>query len=122
MRIYKRYRCDHGHEWTVQTEQVAADDISETYCPMGHIAITCNIETPADVIQVLIRPAARIVDHATGLQWGAGRYFLILLDNADREIGVSNSHYSWDEVMKLASLFNGKDSKAAAEWWKRKKP
>jgi hypothetical protein len=121
MRIYKRYRCDHGHEWTVQTVNGAVDEIDDTYCPLGHIAITCNLETPSDEVQVLLRPAARIVDRITGSEWGKGRYFIVLLDCNDQEIGVSHNHFSWDEVLKLASLFKGKDKKSAMEWWKRKK-
>lgn len=121
MRIYKTYRCDHGHEWTVQTVNSEPDRTGDAYCPLGHIAITCNVEIPSDEVQVLLRPAARIVDRVTGSQWGRGRYFIVLLDHTDQEIGVSKDHFSWDEVLKLASLFQGKDSKSALEWWKRKK-
>jgi hypothetical protein len=43
-----------------------------------------------------------------------------LLDNADCELCVSRDELSWEDVVKLAGLFHGKDVASAAVWWKRK--
>ena len=121
MRAYRRYRCDHGHEWTVITEEQTEEAASETVCPEGHEAVTCNEELPADEVQVLVRPAARIVDRVTGAVAASGRYYLVLLDRNDRELCASSEHFSWQEAVKLAGLFRGKDANRALEWWRRKR-
>lgn len=120
MRVYRRYRCDHGHEWTVATQQDKVEGAADVVCPEGHEAVTCNEEFPADEVQVLLRPAARVVDRVTGMVSGSGRYFLILLDHADRELCASSKDFSWDDAVKLAGLFKGKDAARALELWRRK--
>jgi hypothetical protein len=120
MRAYRRYRCDEGHEWTVATQTGAPEIEANTICPHGHVAVTCNEELPADEVQILIRPAARVVDSVAGRIWDADRYFVVLLDRRDHELCMSKSHYPWDEAVKLALLFKGKTEDRALEWWKRK--
>jgi hypothetical protein len=120
MRVYRRYRCEHGHEWTVTTKQDIPEGTPQTYCPEGHKAITCNEELPADEVQVLLRPAARIVDPVIGKLWLTGRYYLVLLDRADQELCVSREHYTWDELIRLASQFRGKSETVAMDWWNRR--
>lgn len=122
MRVYRRYRCDHGHEWTVTRRQGAPEEVADTRCPEGHEAVTCNEELPADEVQVLFRPAARIVDLVTGKVWHSGQYYVVLLDRADQELCMSRAHYTWDEAARIASLFRGKDKSRALDWWKRKAP
>ena len=122
MRVYRRYRCDYGHEWTLIRQKGEPEMEGETRCPEGHEAITCNEEPPADEVQILLRPASRIVDNVTGQIWGSGRYYLVLFDRSDTELCVSMEHYSWDEVVELASLFKSKSVTRALEWWKRKSP
>jgi hypothetical protein len=120
MRVYRRYRCDHGHEWIVATHSEKAEVEGDLFCPAGHDAVTCSEEMPADEVQVLIRPAARIVDRVTGNVALAGRYYLVLLDQGDSEICASSNDLSWDDAVKLATLFKGKDTPRALEWWRRK--
>lgn len=120
MRAYRRYRCDKGHEWTVLTEQDKAEVASEVVCAEGHEAVTCNEELPADEVQLLIRPAARIVDRVTGAVSNSGRYYLALFDSSDRELCSSSEHFTWDEAVKLAWFFKGKNASRALEWWRRK--
>jgi hypothetical protein len=122
MRVYRRYRCDHGHEWTVTTREGEPESAQDVQCPEGHEAVTCNEEQPADEVQIVLRPATRIVDRVTGKTWDAGRYFVALLDRADQELCVSSEHYTWEEATKLAGLFKGKDESRALDWWKRKAP
>jgi len=122
MKIYKRYRCDKGHEWTVYVHRDDNEQPEDAQCPDGHIAVTCNEEEPADEVQVLLRSAARIVDSTKGQVWLSGRYFLVLLDNQAQELGVSRENYSWEDVVKLAALFKGKSKDLAMDWWARKSP
>lgn len=122
MRVYRRYRCDQGHEWTVTTREGEPEAAQDIRCTEGHEAVTCNEEQPADEVQIVLRPAARIVDRVTGKTRDAGRYFVALLDRADQELCVSNEHYTWDEATKLAGLFKGKDESRALDWWTRKAP
>jgi len=100
--------------------QDEVENVADTVCPDGHDAITCNEELPADEVQVLVRPAARIVDRVTGTLSHSGRYYLVLLDCADREICASTEHYAWDDALKLAGIFKGKDANRARDWWRRK--
>lgn len=90
--------------------------------PEGHEAVTCNEELPADEVQVLLRPAARIVDRVTGALTYAGRYCVVLLDREDRELCASTQHYSWDEAVALAGHFKGKDTTRAIERWRQQAP
>lgn len=122
MRVYRVYHCDFGHQWTVTSQQGEPEKVEDTCCSEGHEAVTCNEELPADEVQILLRPAARIVDSVTGQVWLSARYFVVLLDRADQEICVSMEHYSWDESIKLAELFKGKDKARALEWWRRRSP
>lgn len=122
MRVYRRYHCDHGHDWTVTTREGEPESAQDVHCPEGHEAVTCNEEQPADEVQFVLRPATRIVDRVTGRTWDAGRYFVALLDRADRELCVSREHYSWAEATKLAGMIKGQDESRALEWWKRKAP
>jgi hypothetical protein len=96
MRVYRSYLwsylCDRGHAWTVTSREGAPEEAVETRCPEGHEAVTCHEALPADEVQILLRPAARVVDRETGNTWHSGRYFLVLLDRADRELCASKAH------------------------------
>ena len=122
MRVYRQYCCDYGHVWTVNTQEGEPELEEDLRCPHGHEAVTCEEEQPADEVQTLLRPAARIVDRVTGQTSDSGRYFVVLLDRADRELCTSIQHYSWDEAIKLAGLFKGKSASRALDWWKRRSP
>jgi hypothetical protein len=122
MRVYREYHCDFGHQWTVLSRQGEPEREQDTFCPEGHEAVTCNEQLPADEVQILLRPASRVVDSVTGKVRHSERYYLVLFDRADREMCVSKADYSWDEVVKLAALFHGKDESRALVWWKRRAP
>jgi len=122
MLVYRRYQCDLGHEWVVQRKQGQPEEPGDVECPEGHEAITCNEEEPADVVQILIRPAARIVDKIKNQIALEGRYWVVLLDRSGLELCSSMEHYSWEEAVALATLFRGKDTERAMQWWRRKSP
>jgi len=120
MRSYRCYRCDYGHKWLVQMREDEKEHLSDSICPEGHDAVTCNIETPVDDVQVLISPAARIVDQVKKQRILNGRYYLSLLDNAGSEICSSKHDFDWDTAIKLASFFKDKSSEQALHWWRRR--
>jgi len=122
MRNYRRYRCDFGHQWEIEREQGEPEDPKDTHCGEGHEAVTRTDEEPADEVQVLIRPAARIIDKVTQKRGMEGRYWLVLLDRANIELLRSSAHYSWDEAVAIGKLFQGKGVSRALEWWERKRP
>jgi hypothetical protein len=122
MQIYRQYRCDYGHRWSIERTQGDPERPEDLRCGEGHDAIACSEEEPSDEVQLLFRPAARIVDKVKGQTALEGRYWLVLLDRAGEILCRSDSHYPWEEIMKLATLFRGKSSATALEWWQRKSP
>jgi len=120
MREYRRYRCDHGHAWEVLRDVGEDERPEDIVCPSGHEAIVCMREHPADEVQIVYRPAARIVDPVKNQVQGSGRYYLVLLDREDREICASANTYSWDEVVQMSQLFRGKTKSRALEYWNRR--
>jgi hypothetical protein len=119
MDITRRYRCDHGHEWSVvapDDEEERAEDVS---CADGHEAVTRIDEAPADEVQIVIRPAARIVDPARQQVVDAGKYHVVLLDRTGAVLRRGTSKLTWEEAVQRAHLFRGKTAAAAAEWWER---
>ena len=119
MRIYRQYRCDFGHTWT---DVAKPGDPEMGLCPEGHPVVTCSEETPADEVQILLRPMTRIINRVTSQTTDAGRFQLVLLDRNDNEILVSTKTYSWNEVVQLAGRFVGKSEEEATRWWNRKIP
>lgn len=122
MKVFRRYRCDEGHEWLIGRNENEPELPEDQTCPDGHAAVTCRIECPVDDVQVLLSPAARIVDDVKGQRILNDRYLLSLLDRTGAELCSSRDNYSWDEVVKLAFLFKGKSVEDALTWWGRRKP
>jgi hypothetical protein len=117
-----RYRCDQGHDWLIRRDENEPECPEDQLCQEGHAAVTCRIEKPVDDVQVLLSPAARIVDDVKGQRILNDRYLLSLLDKTGAEPCSSQENYSWDEVVKLAFLFKGKSVEDALRWWGRRKP
>jgi hypothetical protein len=121
-RVYRNYRCDHGHDWEVERDSDEPEHDEDAQCAFGHEAVTRTDQIPVDEIQVLIRPAARIVDSITGQVGLEGRYWVVLLDPSDGELRRSSRHYVWEEAVQLARVVRGKDERSAVEWWDEKDP
>jgi hypothetical protein len=117
MRIFRHYHCDYGHQWTVQRQHKEDEQPSDLICPEGHPAITGRVELPADDVQILISPAARVVDQLKRQRILDGRYYLSLLDQNGKELCSSKEHYDWNAVMKLAAFFTDKAIEQALAWW-----
>lgn len=122
MRVFRHYRCDQGHDWLIRRDENEPERPEDQLCQEGHAAVTCRIEKPVDDVQVLLSPAARIVDDVKGQRILNDRYLLSLLDKTGAELCSSQENYSWDEVVKLALLFKGKSVEDALRWWSRRKP
>ena len=122
MFVHRRYTCDFGHQWIVRRRADEAEEADDVICPKGHEAVTCQLEVPADEVQVLLRPAARVSDQVTGQVTLEGRYWLVLLDRNGEELRCSSETYSWEDAVSLGKLFKGKSEVRAQEWWNRKNP
>lgn len=122
MRVYRQYCCDYGHRWEVERESGDPERPDDTRCAEGHEAVTCNEAEPTDEVQVLLRPAARVVDRVKGQRALDDRYWLVLLSREGQELRKSSKHYAWDEAVSIGKLFRGKDPTRAMEWWARRSP
>jgi len=122
MRVFRNYHCDNGHQWAVERQESEHEQPADSICPEGHPAITCRVEFPVEEFQILISPAARIVDQARGQRILDGRYYLSLLDRSGAEVRASRQHYDWDAVVKLASFFKAKSVEQALIWRARRNP
>jgi hypothetical protein len=80
------------------------------------------VEFPVEDFQILISPAARIVDPLREQRTLDGRYYLSLLDKTGTEVRASKTHYDWDAVVRLATFFKGKSVEQALIWWARQDP
>jgi hypothetical protein len=116
MRIFWHYSCDYGHHWVVQRGDYDNEQPSDLICPEGHPAITGRVELPVDDVQILISPAARVVDQLTQQRVLDGRYYLSLLDKTGKELCASKENYDWDAVVKLAAFFRDKAIEQAMAW------
>ena len=120
MRVVRRYRCDQGHEWFVRRQDTEEEWPVDHVCPEGHVAVTGRVEYPVDDVQVLISPAARVVDPEKGQRTLNDRFYLSLLDKTGIEILSSREHLDWDEAIELASFFKGKSVEQARSWWTKR--
>jgi hypothetical protein len=117
VRVVCNYRCDEGHAWSVTTQESGMELPSKLFCPHGHAPVTCSVEYPVEDVQILISPAARIVDSAKGQRVLDGRFHLSLLDRAGATVVTSRDHFDWDAVVKLAAFFRVKSLEQAQSWW-----
>ena len=120
MRVFRQYHCDYNHRWTVQRQHTEDEQASDSICPEGHPAITCGVELPVDDVQILISPAARVVDQLRRQRILDGRYYLSLLDKNGKELCASKEHYDWDTVVKFAAFFKDKAIEQALAWWAKR--
>jgi hypothetical protein len=120
MRVFRSYHCDYGHQWTVQRQHTEDEQASDLICPEGHPAITGRVELPVDDVQILISPAARIVDQLKRQRILDRRYYLSLLDKSGKELCASKEHYDWDAVVKLSAFFTNKTIEQALAWWAKR--
>jgi hypothetical protein len=81
-----------------------------------------RVERPTDEVQILIRPAARVVDPVRNRVVDSGCYTLVLLNVEGNELRESSSLLSWEKAVATARLFSGEQVAEALKWWDRKPP
>lgn len=117
MIVVRRYRCDEGHEWLIRRSDGEKEHPEDSICPFGHVAVTCRDEYPVEDVQILIKPAARIVDTVKKQRILEGRYLLSIVDREGQEICTTIENYDWDKIVKIACFFRDKSIEQALEWW-----
>lgn len=122
MFIVRKYTCDFGHSWSIRRRSGEEERASDALCPEEHEAVTCQEEVPADVVRVIICPAARAAHPPHGLVVERDRHWLVLQDHEGSILAESEKSYTWDEVARLAGRFGGKSPSEAMKWWLRKPP
>jgi hypothetical protein len=80
--------------------------------------VTCIEELPADVVQLIIRPAARIGDRGGGPIVEEHRFWLVLADRDGKELAWTTRSYSWASVVDLAAKFERLSPSRAMSFWK----
>lgn len=120
MYMIRKYRCDFGHSWTHKRKVGADISPTDAVCPEGHPAVTCQEETPHDLVSVLFRCATRIVDPVRKQLVEEKRYWLVLQDRTGCELAESTYTYDWDDAARLARRFEGKDPGQALALWSRR--
>ena len=120
MKIWWEVDCDLGHHWTIVLPEGVAPPDDETRCPVdGSPAVTAARQPPADRVVVTIRPAARVVDAATGQIGRDSEYFLEISSHDARESRQSARVFSWDEAVQKATMFQKATWELAVRRWAR---
>jgi hypothetical protein len=122
MKVYWIYTCDYGHEWTILRDEKAQAVPEDRICPFGHESVTLQKWRPIDLVQIMLKPAAVLVDTFTNQIQYEKEYWLILSDIEDIEKLVSSRPYLWREVLSLAEKFQGRSKASAWELWGKIKP
>jgi hypothetical protein len=121
MKEYRVYRCDFGHQWTLFKDKDDPEINSDCRCPEGgHEAITTSIDPAGDYVQIILRPAARIVDRVKQQVMFQGKYYLIITDLDRKEERVSQEIYTWEEACRLARIFENRSFDWALKLWEKK--
>jgi hypothetical protein len=71
-------------------------------------------------VQILISPAARVIDRVRRQRILDRRYYLSLLDKSGTELCASRDHYDWDTAVKFAAFFKDKSIEQALAWWAKR--
>jgi hypothetical protein len=114
------YCCEYGHTWTTATDGNEPEDSAGRVCEEGHDYITCRIELPVDDVQILVSPAARVIDKCTGQKTLNGHYYLSLLDRDGNVICTTRDHHEWEKMLSFVSFFRDKSVESALSWWKKR--
>ncbi len=109
MKEYRHYMCDFGHQWTLFKNANEPEIDSDCLCPEeGHEAVTMTRKPALDDVQIIFRPAVRIVDPVKGQVAGRGRYYLVITDLDGQEERISRISYTWVEVCHHARNFHNR--------------
>ncbi|GAB6188173.1 hypothetical protein [Thermopirellula anaerolimosa] len=111
MKAYWFYTCELGHRWTLFREEDAAEAPSDAICPQGHEAVTLQKQRLLDMVQVAIRPAARVVDQRTGRIDHEYEYYLVVTDLHNNVERMSRKPLSWSDAKAALDRFRVRPDK-----------
>jgi len=97
------YACDDGHMWRVFREPGSPAAESDETCEFGHPAVTCTHEPLAAGIDIIFRPAERVVDRVKGQVHGRSRFFLVLRDLRSGAEVSSLRDYPWEQAVEVGA-------------------
>ena len=101
------YMCDESHQWRVFREQNSPPAEGDETCEFGHPAVTCSRQPLSSGIDIVLRPARRVVDDVRSQVHGQSRYFLVLRDLQSSTELSSVRDYPWEEAIRLVTPLHG---------------
>ena len=105
MKAYWEYRCDEGHSWTILRGMDETENPDDARCPYGHEAVTLHKAPLLDMVQIAIRPAARVVDEVTGRVGREHEYYLVVVDLHSELERMSKRSFSWNDAKAAMDRF-----------------
>ena len=118
MKMWRNYSCHAHHQWSVLADE---KDPETKICPLGHEAITREVHTPVDEVQITLRPAGRFDPRTPQMIHYDRQYYLVICDLQSSEEKCSNIPLGWTEALKKAEIFLSKTKAEAWKWWDRLK-
>jgi hypothetical protein len=118
MKVFRNYHCDFGHNWEVYVDENTPETETDCRCTEGHEAITCSTEIPADLVQLTICPAMRIIGLAPLQQVVLERMFRVFI--SDREgnlLRTSKEVYTFRNAVNMIERFTNKTAADACAYW-----
>lgn len=116
---YRRYRCDHGHEWIIFKDESELELPENRLCPEGHEVVTLQREKVLGHVQITFRPAGRIIDSVKGQSIMEGRYYVVIDDLLSSKELVTDNTFTWDEACKFARKFDQKSIDWVLKYWSK---
>jgi hypothetical protein len=118
MKVYWRYTCDYGHQWTLFRDENTEESSEDEFCPWGHEAVTLRKDVPIDEVVITFLPAGFIGDRIKNQVVQQGKYFFVLTDRVGgNDKRTSQQTYGWQEAIKLAERFRGLSREKAWKLW-----
>lgn len=105
------YCCDFGHTWTRYREEDASEMPGDNVCPEGHEAVVLRKQPMLDMVQIAIRPAARIVDSVKGQVGHEYEYYLVVTDLHGDAERMSRKPLAWHDVKASLDRFRTQPDK-----------
>lgn len=105
MKAFWEYRCDEGHAWTVFRDINALEDPSDAICPFGHEAVTLHKSPILDMVQVALRPAARIVDDVKHRIGNECEFYIVITDLRTDVERMSQKRWTWSDAKAMMDRF-----------------
>jgi len=105
MKAYWEYLCDEGHTWTVMRDIDAVENPGDVSCSLGHESVTLHKAVIPDMVQVAIRPAARVTNGVSGQITRSYDYYLVVMDLHNNVERMSRRTFTWNEAILAMERF-----------------